>query len=159
MADLTKIFTGMNAGPEAIQNNFEKVNQAVENMGGELSQLQWSKTSCAGVVGSNGWEVLKEDRGSGYQILNIGGLRLIWLHLLIKKTSDFSGSASGWVVTLPSNVQPAVYGIAGSLDDPSATWYYWDGAHAISLNATTTSFKWEKDHIYPISVIYIGKNN
>lgn len=34
MADLTKIFTGMNAGPEAIQNNFEKVNQAVENMGG-----------------------------------------------------------------------------------------------------------------------------
>ena len=34
MADLTKIFTGMNAGPEAIQKNNKKVNQAVENMGG-----------------------------------------------------------------------------------------------------------------------------
>lgn len=84
---------------------------------------------------------------------------MIWLHLLIQKTSDFSGSSSGWIVTLPSNVQPAVYGIAGPLDDPSATWYYWDGVHAISLNATTTSFKWKKDHIYPISVIYIGKNS
>lgn len=33
MADLTKIFTGMSAGPEAIENNFDLVNQALATAG------------------------------------------------------------------------------------------------------------------------------
>lgn len=31
MADLTKIFTGMDAGPEAIQNNFEALNSQLQD--------------------------------------------------------------------------------------------------------------------------------
>lgn len=160
MADLTKIFTGMSAGPEAINNNFDALNNTVNDMGGQLSQLQWSKTSCDGVVGSDGWEVLKEDRGSGYQILNLGGLKIVWLHLLIQRSgSDFTGSEAGYNISLPGNIQPAVYGIGGSLDDPNVSWYYWDGNHKIAFNANTSTYKWAKDHIYPISVIYIGKNS
>lgn len=33
MADLTKIFTGMSAGPEAIENNFDLMNQALATAG------------------------------------------------------------------------------------------------------------------------------
>ena len=34
--DLQKISSGMDNGPEAIQKNFEAVDQAVENIGGTL---------------------------------------------------------------------------------------------------------------------------
>ena len=34
LMDLQKISSGMDNGPEAIQKNFEAVDQAVENMGG-----------------------------------------------------------------------------------------------------------------------------
>lgn len=44
--DLQKISSGMDNGPEAIQKNFEAVDQAVENMGGAIkrSPLVWAVT-------------------------------------------------------------------------------------------------------------------
>lgn len=142
---------------DAKHNDLVDAVQKVEEV---TDQLQWSKTSCDGVVGSDGWEVLKEDRGSGYQILNLGGLKIVWLHLLIQRSgSDFTGSEAGYNISLPENIQPAVYGIGGKLDDPQADWYYWDGNHKIAFNANTSTYKWAEDHIYPISVIYIGKNS
>ncbi len=159
MADLTKIFSGMESGPEAIQSNFEKMNQTVENMGGQLSGLHWSELNDAGIVSSNDWQALGVNRGSGYRTANLGGLKLVWLTLLVEHTNgNFKGSQCGYIITLPENIHPAVYGLGGKLDDSQTSWYYWDGNHQISFNATTSDYTWANGHIYPVVALYLANN-
>ncbi|MEE6647679.1 hypothetical protein PS395_07205 [Limosilactobacillus pontis] len=43
MADLTKIFTGMDKGPEAIQNNFEMLGNSSKDFADKLDLCDWVK--------------------------------------------------------------------------------------------------------------------
>lgn len=53
MADLTKIFTGMNAGPEAIQNNFSVLDKESTDHDGQLNALTGKTLTIGDFVGSD----------------------------------------------------------------------------------------------------------
>jgi hypothetical protein len=83
---LTKIFTGMEKGPEAIDANFESVN---------TTDSGWSS---AGITYLNGFVADSSDP-IGYRVVKIGGLILFML------TGYISGTgADGDVAKLPTNL-------------------------------------------------------
>lgn len=78
MADLTKIFTGMNAGPEAIQNNFDLVNEALATAGDSHKfDVQYYP-----LVTENGWTT---DSKNAFMKAENDQLKLIVVSLHIKK--------------------------------------------------------------------------
>lgn len=78
MADLTKIFTGMNAGPEAIQNNFDLVNEALATAGDQHKfDIQYYP-----LVTENGWTT---DSKNAFMKAENDQLKLIVVSFNIKK--------------------------------------------------------------------------
>lgn len=66
--DLTKIFSGMDKGPEAIQANFEKLNAA------SGSGTQWSKAGLTGINGFGGENLCwRQYKAGGLTILEFSG--------------------------------------------------------------------------------------
>ena len=66
--DLTKIFSGMDKGPEAIQANFEKLNAA------SGSGTQWSKAGLTSINGFDGENLCwRQYKAGGLTILEFSG--------------------------------------------------------------------------------------
>lgn len=66
--DLTKIFSGMDKGPEAIQANFEKLNAA------SGSGTQWSKAGLTSINGFGGENLCwRQYKAGGLTILEFSG--------------------------------------------------------------------------------------
>ena len=94
MADLSKIYTGMDAGPEAIQKNFEAINQDVEN----IESLSWSPESSDGLVAQSGWRIM----GGGYRYIQMGNSKLVQMNLFLSNdNSNFTGNATPTAVAMP----------------------------------------------------------
>jgi hypothetical protein len=92
MATLTKIFTGMTGGPEAIQGNFEKLNAA----GAVISE--WTRTGMTNINGATdntGWLLQ-------YRTIDIDGQRFLQFSGWIN-APKFNGSSQE-VVQMPSNI-------------------------------------------------------
>ena len=86
MADLTKIFTGMSAGPEAIQNNFDLVNQALATAGDQHKfNVQYYP-----LVTMNGWTT---DAKNAYMKAENDQLIIVVASFNLKKPAgvDFQG--------------------------------------------------------------------
>lgn len=139
MADLIKISTGMESGPEAIQKNLEAINKEL----GE-AKLSLSDPSTLGIVTYNGIAV-KE----GYYVLKTAHRTLVFTQLTINFTQNVNNSPSVHVCTMPESVddgaekwgfaQQDVYWIKQgheinlkiSSNDPN---YSWNAGRNISIN-------------------------
>lgn len=98
MADLTKIFSGMQSGPEDIWSNFEKINQDLENIGGTVDGLTWSAQSRDGLVAQNGWRIL----GGGYSYARVGNRKLVVMDLFLSNENQgFKGNSTPTAVSMP----------------------------------------------------------
>ncbi|MFC2680834.1 hypothetical protein [Limosilactobacillus vaginalis] len=98
MADLTKIFSGMQSGPEDIWSNFEKINQDLENIGGTVDGLTWSAQSRDGLVAQNGWRIM----GGGYSYARVGNKKLVVMDLFMSNDNNgFKGNATNTAVSMP----------------------------------------------------------
>ncbi|NMV60673.1 hypothetical protein FOL80_10085, partial [Lactobacillus reuteri] len=71
MANLTKIFTGMDKGPETINDNFNKINDDNGTLNSKIDGINWSGISTEGIVYNGNFEYV----AGGYSTANIGGLR------------------------------------------------------------------------------------
>lgn len=158
MADLTRIFSGMESGPEAIQSNFEKMNQTVENMGGQLSGLNWSDLTTAGLVANNDWEILPTNRNSGYQTTQLGNKKLVWLHPILSRRSDFTGSHTGFFFNLPENIEPDTFRMGGDIDADREWSYIAGNGIAFSAYNENASTLWKQGDLQGFSVFYLAKN-
>ncbi|MBB1063650.1 hypothetical protein [Limosilactobacillus fastidiosus] len=159
--DLQKITAGMDLGVEAIEHNFEAVDQTVENMGGgKLSQLHWSDVTTEGLVATNDWGLLPASRNSGYQTAQLGNKKLVWFHPILQRlNSNFNGSSCGFVIKVPHNIEPQAYAFGGSID-PDRQWGYMMG-QGFALSTYTGIVKddnWVKDNLYSFSVFYLANN-
>ena len=100
MANLDKIFTGMDKGPETIDKNFNALNSDV---GGVRSSLQWTNWSKEGLVFLNGFN----DIGTKYRYANTGNVKLIELEIKVSLTSTPSGGAPT-AVRLPDSLRNGI---------------------------------------------------
>lgn len=127
MADLTKIFSGMESGPEAIQSNFEKMNQTVENMGGQLNGLQWTEETTEGIVILDNRFKLK----GGYSYCQIGNRKLVYLKVELVFAQDCNEFISSKVFTVPDSLKSSL-SLTARASDQLAWWY--DGKFEIVTN-------------------------
>ena len=107
--ELTKIFTGMENGPEAIQDNFKKISDNISDTG-------WRTD---GVTFLNGSTPVADDPSTpffnqpAYRVITIDKTNIILLHGMLK-----AGTA-GLVIQFPKNVAPNEYYIQSM---PSGNW-------------------------------------
>lgn len=112
--DLTKIFSGMDKGPEAIQANFEKLNAA------SGSGTEWSK---AGLTSLNGF----------------GGANLCWRKYEINglKILEFSGWCK--TVHLEGNASADIVQVSDDIKNMFGT-YFAEASSVVSSAASSLSF-------------------
>lgn len=158
MADLTKIYTGMSTGPEAIQNNFDAINQTVENMGEQLNQLQWSDIKTDGLITTDGWGLLPANRNSGYQTAKLGNKTAVWFHPIIQRLdSNFNGSKTWFILRVPHNISPIAYQLNGDIDSRRCWNYVADNGFSVSaIGDVVKDDNWVKDNLYAISTFYLA---
>lgn len=93
-----KIFTGMGNGPEVIQNNFSKIVDALNQVGGDVEALTWSAQSRDGLVAQNGWRIM----GGGYSFTQLGNRKLIVMDLFLSNDNQgYKGNATPTAVAMP----------------------------------------------------------
>lgn len=92
--ELTEIFTGMENGPEAIQDNFKKINDNISDTG-------WTNT---GITYLNGAKA-NNDGGLFYRRTSLFGVGyFVELRGVVIAPSS---AGSGYVVQLPQSIVPA----------------------------------------------------
>lgn len=155
--DLQKISSGMDNGPEAIEHNFEAVDQTVENMGGQLSGLHWSELSQDGMVIDGDWGLLPVNRNSGYQTAKLGDKTIVWLHPIIQRlNSDFTGSHTGYILHLPKTIEPATYRIGGDIDADTEWNYLVNSGIALNGYSENTGTLWKEGNLFGFSKLYLA---
>lgn len=86
MANLTRIFTGMESGPERINDNFDKLN------------INWTDWSSQGIVMFNGWHGTVK-----YRYIQLSDIKLVCLTYNI--FGDFNHEKR--IFQLPTSVGPS----------------------------------------------------
>jgi hypothetical protein len=112
--ELTKIFTGMENGPEAIQDNFNTIRNNISDTG-------WTNT---GMTYLNGAKANK-DGGIFYRRVSLFG---VGYFVELRGVAVAPSSAgSGYVVQLPQSIVPArVIFPTGKAINPDGRIYAWD---------------------------------
>lgn len=100
--DLTNL--KMAQGEPQWASKYNGLVDAVQNVEGVTDALKWTDFTDNGIVVISDYFRLGTD--SGYSYLDIGGKRLVHLYLDIYATKDFTGSMTGFAVTLPDTIAP-----------------------------------------------------
>ncbi|NMV61377.1 hypothetical protein [Limosilactobacillus reuteri] len=147
MANLTKIFTGMDKGPETINDNFNKINDDNGTLNSKIDGINWSGISTEGIVYNGNFEYV----AGGYSTANIGGLRLVHLNIAIQLKNDFKNNGTGAAFALPQSINMGQKcGVAGE----HATWVSHDGLN-INLQPSSNQVEdWKQGTAFYINVIY-----
>lgn len=127
MVDLTQIFSGMDEGPEKIMNNFKKVNDALDQLGGANS-INWSYSTAGIVIGSDNDYV-----AGGYRTAKIGNATFVYTDIVIRRKSAGKNAGLGNQITLPSSVVPSTPLFGEANEDFS--WAF-AGGNQISFHST-----------------------
>lgn len=106
MANIQKIFTGMSQGPETIDNNFNAINTELQNVDGVVGSLHWSDGSQEGIVVTDSRVTLNKE--SQYSYLDIGGKRLVYLHVVLDVNQDMPNVNANMLFTIPTEIAPTV---------------------------------------------------
>lgn len=124
MANIQKIFTGMSQGPETIDNNFNAINTELQNVDGVVGSLHWSDGSQEGIVVTDSRVTLNKE--SQYSYLDIGGKRLVYLHVVLDVKTDMPNTNASELFSIPESI--ATQGSLRGTASPDTTW--------INLNGT-----------------------
>lgn len=139
MADLTKIFTGMDKGPEAIMDNFNKLN------------INWTDWSNEGIVFQNGFQNYQ----TFYRYAQIGNAKLIELKVSVTLSSAPAGN-SAIAFQVPSSIAPQM-----DSEHAESSKYQWlfNVAGEFHINIIDSGGWWtgEGSH-YIMNMVYVHKN-
>ena len=78
----------------------------VETMGGVVNSLNWSDGSQEGIVVTDNRVTLNKE--SQYSYLNIGGKRLVYLHVVLDVNQDMPNVNANMLFTIPTEIAPTV---------------------------------------------------
>lgn len=142
MANLQKIFSGMENGPEIIQKNLEAINA---ELGG--AKLSLSDPSTVGIVTYNGITVAE-----GYYVLKTAHRTLVFTQLTIHFNQNVNNSPVVHVCTMPTSV-----------DDGAEKWgfaqqdvYWLKQGHEINLKIASNDPNYSWNAGRNISINYIS---
>ena len=139
MANIQKIFTGMSQGPEMIDNNFNAINTELQNVDGVVDSLHWSDGSQEGIVVTDNRVTLNKE--SQYSYLDIGGKRLVYLHVVLDVKQEIPNVNSQMLFSIPTEIATT-----GSLRGAASTEAMW-----VNL-AGTNFYVWQNSGISKISL-------
>ena len=150
MAELTKIFTGMEKGPEKIDANFNVLN------GERISTLD--SQPYKGFVLSNGATWYGGNAGSLVTAELPNGYRIVTIEVVLK-IANFSASKSKILVTFPTKYAPAhelpiEMPCSGSL---SARWFLTPNG-TIAIEAVSDEKALNSGSWYPFNATYVTHN-
>lgn len=111
----------------------------VETMGGVVNSLHWSDGSQEGIVVTDSRVTLNKE--SYYSYLDIGGKRLVYLHVVLDVNQDMSNVNANMLFTIPTKI-----GTIGSLRGAASNEAMW-----VNLNGTNF-FVWQNVGVTKISV-------
>lgn len=110
----------------------------VETMGGVVNSLNWSDGSQEGIVVTDNRVTLNKE--SQYSYLNIGGKRLVFLHVVLDVNQDMSNVNANMLFSIPAEIAPTI-----SLRGTAST-------EAIWVNIVGTNFYvWQNSGVTKIS--------
>lgn len=145
-----KIFTGMGNGPEVIQNNFSKIVDALNQVGGDVEALSWSNLSCDGLVAQNGWRIM----GGGYRYTRLGNMKLIVMELFLSNDNQgFKGNA-----TLPAVNMPKEFSIPDNYQGEARPDINWMVANSnVSFTRRDGGVVWDSGSgsMYTVHAMYV----
>lgn len=98
MAELQTIAHGEGLWDQKVNSNFALLNNALEEVGRVVDQLQWT-TSDDGIVFLNGWQ-----GNVSYEYVQIGDKKLVSLRGAIKGNANAAQYTE--LLTIPDNVKP-----------------------------------------------------
>lgn len=111
----------------------------VETMGGVVNSLNWSDGSQEGIVVTDNRVTLNKE--SQYSYLNIGGKRLVYLHVVLDVNQDMSNVNANMLFTIPTEIAPTV-----SLRGTASTEAMW-----VNINGSNF-YVWQNSGVTKISV-------
>lgn len=123
---------------------------AVQKVGGVTDQLQWTKYTKEGIVTGNLFELLPS---SGYSYIQLGGQKIVHLHIDAKATHEFTGGYTGKQVTLPDEIalgQP----ILGRAND-TYNWAYITENSFVFIPRNTGAAKITAGDMFYIDYVYV----
>lgn len=149
MADLQKIVSGMQNGPEAINDNFNAINADLQKVSGIAAGLQWTSQTREGLVIANGVSLVD----GGYSYAQIGNHKLVFLTIMLNVTGSFEELTIQDAITVPDTIAS------------NSIWTTWLGENTearldrnkISIGDTTgnTNRQWQ-GHTSVITLLYIA---
>lgn len=109
MADLSKIFTGMDKGPESIDDNFNKVLQMLTDKDQKIGNLiKLSDYTDAGIVFHADFEEVPKDddvlTNTGYIYAQFPGFKIVSLNLCFQLPKAFNQYTKGFFVEVPESI-------------------------------------------------------
>lgn len=156
--DLQKIFTGMEQGPEKINQNFSNVSEAFDNLAREFSDksndfvvTDWAKD---GIVFESGFTDFKT-KPSGYRYMKFpNGVKLVELSLHSTLTQGINGYGGGGWVKLPDIIAPISWQLAGGV---SGKYFYGQSAKNELSISKTDGGDWDQNNYeYSIHAMYFA---
>lgn len=111
----------------------------VEAMGGVVNSLNWSDGSQEGIAVTDNRVTLNKE--SQYSYLDIGGKRLVYLHVVLDVNQDMSNVNANTLFTIPTEIAPTV-----SLRGTASTEAMW-----VNINGSNFCV-WQNSGVTKISV-------
>lgn len=126
------------------QDKYNRLVDTVEKMGGVVDTLRWSDGSQEGIVVTDNRVTLNKE--SQYSYLDIGGKRLVYLHVVLNVNQDMSNVNANMLFTIPTEIAPTVSlrGTASTeamwVNIAGTNFYVWQNIGATKISSGTQLF-------------------
>ena len=150
---LTKIFTGMERGPEKIDDNFSSIDNT-------LSKLSFSDSQpYSGFVLSNGATWYGTGPGSLTKVELPGDYRLITIEAVLK-IADFTATKGKTILSIPQQFAPS-HSVAVAMPSSGTMMARWSVSAAgnFAIENITDEKKTNVNTWYPIYMTYLTHNH
>lgn len=141
---LTKIFTGMEKGPEAIDANFKELDGDITDSGWQTAGITYLN-GCAALAGSN----------EQYRVVQTGSFKLVYIDFSISVPALAYGTSVS-AIQLPNNVPVRQEALATPLYAGAQKLASWDISESGVIAITSRDTTWTNQENLGIHAMFIA---